>query len=298
MKKIIDKKGFTLVECIVAMAVLAIMSLLLTMMLTVALKIHNRNMTVEQDIDKQIANIASNNNKSEENNNNSIQFNQGGAVIDSIPSDGTDNLEAKKDTFNGSEVNMGILDYDFSKYTGWSSGGGETTVYCTECKKNYKLSELIENGTKCPFGHILVKEQNIEKDKVRGAIDTDKIKIHVEKDTSKTDTYNLTITIDTLNSASTEKALKITLPATIEKIDAPTAKTEDFRAYMITKNAVRIEPKKTGTNLSYTFSFTITDANYAKDFVNVSKYFTGVGDSNDVYMYRVAGTERFSPNPQ
>ncbi|MDE6579467.1 MAG: type II secretion system GspH family protein, partial [Ruminiclostridium sp.] len=47
MKKLRRKNGFTLVECVVAMAVLAIMSLLLTMILSVTLKTRNSNMQLE-----------------------------------------------------------------------------------------------------------------------------------------------------------------------------------------------------------------------------------------------------------
>lgn len=46
--KLKSKKGFTLVECVVAMAVLAIMSLLLMMILNVTVMTRNSNMKTER----------------------------------------------------------------------------------------------------------------------------------------------------------------------------------------------------------------------------------------------------------
>lgn len=292
MKKLNRKKGFTLVECVVAMAVFAIMSLLLTMMLSISVQARNKNMSIEKDIDSQVKNIASDNKSSSDKYNSSIEFKQGGAVIDSIPKDGTGNLEAKKDTYKGEEVNLGTLEYNFNNYTGWGSGT-TSTVFCSECKISYETSKLLENGKKCPLGHILVKEQNIEQEKVRGAVDTDKVHLNIVKEAPET--YCMTVSFNA-KSVGSEKALKITVPSSIERIIAPTV-TGTIRAYVISKNSIRIEPKNAGDVL-YKFSFTISDENYSKDFEYLSKFYTGVGQGNDIYLYRVPGTERFSPNPQ
>ena len=57
MKKLRKNSGFTLVECLVAMAVLAIMMLGLLMILNAAVKQRNRNTQQEREIDQQVEQI-------------------------------------------------------------------------------------------------------------------------------------------------------------------------------------------------------------------------------------------------
>lgn len=57
MKKLY-KKGFTLVECVVAMALLAVMALMLSMLLTATVNLRNNNVKVEKAIDAQVDKIA------------------------------------------------------------------------------------------------------------------------------------------------------------------------------------------------------------------------------------------------
>ncbi len=52
------KKGFTLVECVVAMAILVVMALLLSMLLTATVNLRNHNVKVENQIDDQVEAIA------------------------------------------------------------------------------------------------------------------------------------------------------------------------------------------------------------------------------------------------
>ena len=57
MKRLRKNSGFTLVECVVAMAVLAIMTLGLMMILNASVKQRNQNMMLEQNIDKQVEQV-------------------------------------------------------------------------------------------------------------------------------------------------------------------------------------------------------------------------------------------------
>ncbi len=55
------KKGFTLIECVVAIAIFAIMSAMVMQMLAVTIQKHKNNVHVEKDMDTQIQNIISDN---------------------------------------------------------------------------------------------------------------------------------------------------------------------------------------------------------------------------------------------
>lgn len=99
------KKGFTLVECVVAMAILVVMALLLSMLLTATVNLRNHNKTVENEIDEQVDKLASKQGLTEQAITDSgISFNNG--II--IP--GTN---AKKLYFEDSNVQMGAINYGF-----------------------------------------------------------------------------------------------------------------------------------------------------------------------------------------
>ena len=61
MKKLLKRKGFTLVECIVAIAIFALMSALVMQILALSIRQYRSNHHVETDMDAQIQNIATDN---------------------------------------------------------------------------------------------------------------------------------------------------------------------------------------------------------------------------------------------
>lgn len=62
MKKLLKRKGFTLVECIVAIAIFALMSALVMQILALSIRQYRSNHHIEMDMDTQIQNIAMDNN--------------------------------------------------------------------------------------------------------------------------------------------------------------------------------------------------------------------------------------------
>lgn len=121
MKKIILRKGFTLVECVVAMAVLAIMSLLLMMILTVTINARNNNTSIERDIDRQIDLLAGTAADTVAYTS-QIVF-QEGTFTEVIPAKGEvdpsgqpHNIEAEKYYDAAADAALGALRYDFSNY--------------------------------------------------------------------------------------------------------------------------------------------------------------------------------------
>lgn len=115
MKPLKSKKGFTLVECVVAMAVLAIMSLLLTMILSVTLAQRNSNIKSEKEIDKQVENIVGDKGTVETKDISSdIKFFANGAELGDVIPGNTDGAKAEKIEHQGDGVNFDSLDYDLT----------------------------------------------------------------------------------------------------------------------------------------------------------------------------------------
>ncbi len=56
-KRLRSKKGFTLVECMVAIAIFAIMAAIVMQMLALCIKLYSRNDRVDKDLDKQIESL-------------------------------------------------------------------------------------------------------------------------------------------------------------------------------------------------------------------------------------------------
>ena len=61
MKKLLKRKGFTLVECIVAIAIFALMSALVMQILALSIRQYRSNHHIEMDMDAQIKDIAEDN---------------------------------------------------------------------------------------------------------------------------------------------------------------------------------------------------------------------------------------------
>ncbi len=116
-----SRSGFTLVECVVAMAVLCVMSLLLMMIMSVTVMQRNKNMQLERDIDTQVAELV-NDAPSDptataftEPVSNAIVF-SGTSWSEAIPADGVDGVVANKKVYPNENVVLGALDYNFDAY--------------------------------------------------------------------------------------------------------------------------------------------------------------------------------------
>lgn len=115
MKRLKGKRGFTLVECVVAMAVLMIMSLLLTMLLNITLVTRNQNIEYEKSLDGQVNNIAAENEGAKSSPYaEDVEFSSGDKTF-SIPGNGNSYSKANKKYYEG-ENEIGIVDYNFENY--------------------------------------------------------------------------------------------------------------------------------------------------------------------------------------
>lgn len=287
MRRFKSKKGFTLVECVVAMAVLAIMSLLLMMILNVTIKARNNNMTMEREIDQQIDQLVKATVTAEAQTQ-QIEFVQdvGGGVtsgIEAIPGDGSQGMKAKKVYNEGYDAELDVLEYDYDNYQkfkdiangevpGSPSPAGSKMVYG---------SADVESGAS---GYITVSEITPCTDNGNG---------------TKTVTMKVSTSV---SSASNEASIKVTLPTSASKItlisDINVGYYDDGNTYKpgtmaVANNVVRIEPHTAGY-VESTFSFIVESDDYDNNYVCAQNFFTGSGTGNSV-QFKKDGTGKFEP---
>lgn len=276
MKRLKGKKGFTLVECVVAMAVLAIMSMMLTMILNVSLRQRNSNMERDSEIDKQIENIVRDAGDKEEQ---EIDFDiklyaNGIELSDKIPGNDTDGAKADKIEHKGDSMQMDSLDYDFD---------------------NYKKFEEIENGKYGDDGAD--PGDGYEKSKCYGAVDVENGDVTVtevsrggkRKDNGAIDNtvidgveYEYYIvgwrisfnTKDENPSNSPEKSVKVRIPKS-GKLTAWDDTMGGAEVDALSDTAVRIQPTSTGVSQN-DIKF-IIPAEDMDDYGSVANFFNGVG---------------------
>ena len=272
MKKLLNNKGFTLIECIVAMAVLAVMTLGLLMILNVTVRQRNANMKIENDVDSQVEKIVQ----------------EDGTTVDSLGGGDIDFGDGV--IINGgqmvyyddpnADVQIGALQYDVgsSPSTGNPSNPGNP------------------GGPAKDPDELLGQAYNYEYFKVYGAADVNG-QIHINESKTGTDTYAVTWAVNfNTNSGSQERSVKIVLPEGSYDIDCTNYTNCEIAdmAY----STVRIQPGiLTGNEWSKSFTskyenlaspltttvnitFKIDKDDYYYD--NLSNYITGSGNSNDV----------------
>lgn len=268
MKKFKSKNGFTLVECVVAMAVLAIMSLMLTMILNITVRTRNSNMAIEKDIDNQVENLMGNV-VTTETRDDPIEFVQGAATIDSIPANGSDGIKANKIHGNGDAVEIDALDYNFD---------------------NYKKFEDIKKGSGGDDGG----DDGSAADKVYGSAATSTVNIYEQSVTANGDGTKKIIVLKITFSASSisnEAAVKVSFPTSAE--DVKVLSSSKASTLLIAGNVVRIEPTE-ATNIEAQVSFTLTNDEYNNSYKNVKNFYEGKGSGSPATLKKGTSGE-FKP---
>lgn len=277
MRRFKSKKGFTLVECVVAMAVLAIMSLLLMMILNVTIKARNNNMTMEREIDQQIDQLVKATVTAEAQTQ-QIEFVQdiGGGVtsgIEAIPGDGSQGMKAKKVYNEGYDAELDVLEYDYEDY-----------------QKFKDIANGQVPGSPLPAGANLVYGSAAVNSDASGRVSI--TEMSCTDNGNGTKTVNMKVSTN-VSDASVEAALKIVLPTAAYSIKDVSQINASLVA--ISDNVVRIEPSSAGYVESQ-FSFIINSDSYTNDYECATKFYTGSGTGNSA-QFEKDGTGKFNPVP-
>lgn len=272
MKRLKNKKGFTLVECVVAMAVLAIMSLLLMMILNLTIMTRNKNSELEKELDEAIGTLADPGAAVPEKEGIDKELNFGEF---SIPGNGNPNVDANKESYGG-EAGLSKIDYDFG-------------AYFTKLPKPEELSTEVldpaDNGAGANGGSY--DDGNA---KLPSATGTTLVNITTE-DNIEGDKHTVTVAISFKSYYDTpERSLKVILPKEAQYMGC----SENILCNVNSSAnySVRIRPNQNpadytaggnlgegkvdaGFDVKAVFRFSISDENYKKYYLNPGTYFGG-----------------------
>ncbi|MBD5114213.1 MAG: type II secretion system protein [Ruminococcaceae bacterium] len=287
MKKLKRKSGFTLVECIVAMAVLVIMTLLLSMILTASINTRNRNMNIEREIDEQIVNLVQKVGLDSDAQTDSIVFKQGADAIDKIPQNGVDGMSADKVYYDNDDVEIGALDYNFSSFNDFEQ-------ISKGLVKKYTPDGDINGTVTWKKGGGDGSNNTIGGDtKAYGAVDSSQITISQTSCTESNGIKKVVLTVE-FNAASAgaiapnEKALKVEIPATAISISCNDL--TNCSSIPIATNLARIEPTAAGF-VEASITFEISADSFDNDFKSVSNFYTGLGNGSSVTLNKDTNPE-------
>lgn len=278
MKRLKGKNGFTLVECVVAMTVLAIMSLLLTMILSATLKVRNTNMQLEKEIDQQVENLASGDGAVKESFDKGIDFKDF-----TIPGNTAENVTANKTS--GEQNGLSKLEFDFNNY--FDAMGDPPKLGSDKNDEKIEVGDW-EKTAPC-FGKLDLKSGSA------GWIWINETKTFDE--TAKM--YDITWRVSfTVNSYTAVDSLKLTLPvgskfkgwSTPSGVEKKRFDEGNLIGYTrkITQYILMIQPNAsyadTGTGgeqyVEVNLNFTISEEDYKNNYKNLSNYFN-FGDFPD-----------------
>lgn len=261
MRKIKEKSGFTLVECIVAMAVLTIMSLLLMMILTVTVNSRNKNMTMERELDEQVYELVAKDNVVTEAQTQEIVFKQGEDEIEKIPGNGNQGIKANKVYQDDKDSELDALQYDFSGYKKFeeiSKGGGTSEDDGDE--GNHDKAYGAFNTT------VYVNQTSI----TPTPADDD------EDSAVYTVILQVKFSISEGENISEERAVKVALPTGCYKVGYSLV-SGSANMLQISQKVIRIEPTSNG-DIEAKISFNITKSDFDSHFGSVKEFY----ESSDV----------------
>lgn len=237
MKKLRKNSGFTLVECIVAMAVLAVMTVGLLMILNVTVKQRNQNTNMERNVDDQVENVVNGNLADSQNiADGDIDFGNGMVISG-----------AKMEYNEDNDMQIGALRYDVT-YTPADPGDPGEEPEDPEEEEDVQPSQLY---------------------KVYGATTTSGNKVTISEQ-GKVDNGDGTYTVtwradfDVVGSTGTERSLKIVYPGKI--VDYKVASGGVSNIHKLGTNIVRTEPSWTG-NIKTDVSFVIPSSDYSSTLI-------------------------------
>lgn len=277
MKQIKTKSGFTLVECVVAMAVLAIMSLLLMMILNVTINARNNNRQLERELDGQIQSLVADESVTAESVQTEIKFevsNPGETnYVETIPAPGTnaagtDNgLDADKIYVTGNEAEVDVIEYDFDDFklfkdiaNGALPGTPATPVHTSKAYGGAKIN-----------GNIEITETG---------------KTDITDAGGNVTAHNVTLQIScNVVECSKTAGIKLVLPAGVYNFKKG-ACTSVTTVTLVSSDTIRIQPASGSDenaapgNIVAVVSFDISKNDYDRNFKSVGEFY-GSGTSSN-----------------
>lgn len=267
MKRLSSKKGFTLVECVVAMAVLAIMTIGLLMILSVTVKTRNSNLANEREIDRQVEELVYEKDVSTGIYDKPIVFtdNDGNPVASISESGQIINVNNDDED---TDISIGKIKYEFE---------GGSTIYIDTGDGNDNSGNSGENINYQTGNYKVYGAADIN-----GTVNIDQVSI----DTS-TDTYQVTWKISfSVNSVADSQGVKIVFPTGSSNITYNSWEVTGCEIVKMDKYTERLCIKGSYAYPAYvsaTFLFKISAENYEKYVGSVKQYFmnTASGDGTD-----------------
>jgi len=264
MKKILKRKGFTLVECIVAIAIFALMSALVMQILALSIRQYRKNHHVETDMDAQIQNIA------------------------------TDNGLLERETTD--------IAIEFVKDGGAGGTVGKIEINDVSIKKNPDSADGSDRLELNTFDAV-VKPNTNNKDKTNGSMITDDIHCYGAKgldgvyiSSLVTDENSLKkVVIDVIINDSEEvlssaecNAVKIALPGSAKDVTVTPDSNTGYLRLSATDKSInyRLYDKNTSTaNDQFTsvFTFYMTPEDYENEYGSFAKYFISPDSTDSAY---------------
>lgn len=264
MKRLHSKRGFTLVECIIAMAILAIMSLLLTMMLGITAKANRANRSAELELDEQVANIAQGNVSSTETISDAdiiFETQQPNETAVAIQGDVAKNVDNDENA-----IPLGAAEYDYGNY----------------------FDELVPDESS--DDDDITNGYGSQSSKVYGGADLSGNTVYVSEitKTESADSYDVTWRIAyTAEAVATEKSIKFVLPSGSKFKSSSSIKEASI--LMISDRTLRIEPKNVGPD-EVNVTFTISKEDFNSDSCKSLQYYLlGVDDNASPVSINIRG---------
>ena len=261
MKKLFKRKGFTLVECIVAIAIFALMSALVMQILALSIRQYRRNHHVETDMDAQIHNIATDNGLLErETTDIALEFIKDGGAGGTVGKIEVNDVTIMKnpDDPNGSDrLELNTFDAEIKPNTDnkdKTTGGMVTDdIHCYGAKNLDSITIQTEEATQEGLKRILVS-------------------------------VSINDSAEILSSAECN-AVKIAIPGTAQKVKVLTDTNTGYLRLSATDKSInyRFYDKDISTKNSKfeaQIVFLMTEEDYNKDYISFANYFIKPGNTD------------------
>ena len=254
MKRLRKNSGFTLVECVVAMAVLAVMTLGLLMILSATVKQRNASISMERNIDNQVEKVLNGNtNGSHSISGGEIDF--GNGIVIAGPA---------VEFFDDGDIQIGSLKYHDVTYTPMPSDpdGDEVPEIPDDVEENRPSTMYkIYGATEVKDNKVSVAEMG-----------------HTDNgDGTYTVTWRIKFTV--VGTIATEKSLKVVFPSNSKIAGYAVMKGTCKNVHNMGFYTIRLEPGNTG-DFEVDVSFTIPAGSYSSSLI--ADHFGGSGPSMNV----------------